>query len=220
MLLTVAENAKEVERLRKIFVAMRYFTYCATFDNMVEVAEKHPLTDLVIEAEAITARLEKSIAKIQALYPEIHLFLLSDDKNHSLTVTIQLPFHISSDEVLFQILYYGKDTQNSVEGFHENLLVKGMLFNTYMHEIRVYGWIVDFSANDAFLLRYLAEIYPRRADIDELASLCFGYDKKVSESAVKSRISRINTRATLSLPPLSRPVVTHKRKEGGYQIDF
>lgn len=220
MLLTVAMSAREVERLKKIFVSMRYFTYAATFENMVECAQKYPISDLVIEAEAVTEHLSENVAKIQALYPDIHIFLLSDDKNHSMPVTIQLPFDITSDEVLFQILYFGKPTPNSVEDFHENLLVKGMLFNTYVHEIRVYGWIVDFSASDAFLLRYLAEIYPRRATIDELATLCFGYKEKVSDSTVKSRISRINRRAINSLAPLCRPIITYKKKEGGYQIDF
>lgn len=220
MLLTVAATSQKVEQLRKIFAHMRYFTYCATFDNMVDTAEKYAISDLVLEAEKVTEHLVEDVAKIKMLYPEIHLFLLSDDKEHSLCVTRQLPLDISSNEVLFQILYYGKPTPNSVIDFHENLLVKGMLFNTYVHEIRIYGWIIKFSANDAFLLRYLAEIYPRRASKGELLSLCFEYGKKASFSALNARISRINKRAVASLPPLSRPVVTYKAKEGGYQIDF
>ena len=215
MLLTVADTPEEVETVRKMFVYMRYFTYCATTANMLEAARKYPLSDLLIVTEAVNDDLIADVAQIRVLYPEINVFLVSDNMAHSLEVRRQLSTDISSEEILFEILYYSKPSPNSVDDFHENLIVKGLLFNTYIH-----GWIGKFSDNDAFLLRYLAEIYPRRASMDELCSLCFGFGKKASVGALKARISRINQRAMHSLPPLSRPIVTFKAKEGGYQIDF
>ena len=220
MLLSVAKTANEVEHVRKCFVSLGYFTYCATFEEMVKTAEKFPLTDLVIVTRTVEESLKDRVESICALYPNINLFLLSDDYDHGLTVRRQMPYDMDAYEVLFQILYYSKPSPNSTEEFHENLLVKGMLFNSYRGCIHLYGWLVPFHQSEVFLLRYLGEIYPRRADNDELAELCFGYGKKATSNAVKSRISRINKHAIELVPALHRPIVTYKKNEGGYQIDF
>ena len=220
MLLTVGETENDVCALRKEFVSLGYFTYSATVDEAASLARKYPLTDLVIRAHSITGEIVATVDAIRSLYPSIHLFLLSDDKDHALDPRRQMPYDMDAYEVLFQILYYGEPSPNSVEDFRENLLIGGMLFNTYKAEVLIYGWRVPFPKSDVFLLRYLGEIYPRRATREELAELCFDYGKRASLAAVKTRISRLNARATELFPPLSRPVITYKKDEGGYQIDF
>ncbi len=220
MLLSVAETAAEVVSLRAEFVRLGFFTYSATFEDMVALAQKYPLTDLIVRAVKVTELLKQRVEHIVSLYPELNVFLLSDNTSHTLSARRQLPFKTDAYEMLFQIMYYGKPSPNSAPAFYENLMVKGMLFNTYRSHIRIYGWLIPFSQSDVFLLRYLAEIYPRRASCEELAALCFSYGQGASESAVRSRISRINAKASEHLPALTRPVVTYKRNQGGYQIDF
>ncbi len=220
MLLSVAQTIEEVVALRKCFTGLGYFTYSATFKEMAEIAKKYPLTDLMIRAVTVTEELKRSVEHIVCLYPDINVFLLSDDSSHTLKVRRQLPLDADAYDMLFQILYYSEPTTNSALEFHENLIVKGMLFNTYRSHIRIYGWLIPFSQSEVFLLRYLGEIYPRRATIEELSSLCFSYGETASEGAVRTRISRINAKAKEHLPALCRSVVTYKKDKGGYQIDF
>ena len=78
------------------------------------------------------------------------------------------------------------------------------------------GQKAPFTPEEVFLLRYLAEIYPRCADVRELAALCFTYGKKTPRSTVASRISRINKKAERII---SVPILAKKPGEG-YGFDF
>lgn len=220
MLLTVADTPYKVEQLRKTFAQLRYFTYCATKETMLSCAKRYAPHAICLKTDEITERLKKDLEEIKSAFPSLAVILITDCVGHSLPADILLPKDAPVTHIFFHVLYYMPAKAYSSPLLRQNLLIKGMLFNTYMCHVRIYGWVIRFTGEDVFLLRYLAEIYPRRASIDELAELCFAYGKKASTATVRSRISRINQRAVNSLKALTRPVVTYKASDGGYQIDF
>ena len=220
MLLTVSDTPNEVEKMRKMFAHLRYFTYCALTEDMLASVSRYPLHAICLKTECITEKLRSDVKEIRHRYPDITILLVSDTQDHALPVDMHLNADTPPYHIFFHVLYYLPPSRNSASNMKENLVVKGLLFNSYRNHVRLYGWVASFTGEEVFLLRYLAEIYPRRASVEELASLCFGFGKTAKVSSVFSRISRINKVARMTVKSLSRPIVTYQASLGGYQIDF
>jgi len=218
MLLTVADSAEEVEYMRRRMAKLHYFTYCATTDKLIDaVTEYHPHV-LALKPSHITEKLKADISVLHEKFPALAILLLSDEKDHGIAVTKQSPANTPFHHLVFDAMYYAPPSPNATPLFSNNLIVHGLLFNIYRKEIRIFSWrIRTLSDNEVYLLRYLAEHFPRRIPAQELAKECFGFGKTVSEKTVSSRIASINKKTSAIVK--NRPIVTCIRGEG-YQIDF
>ena len=98
-----------------------------------------------------------------------------------------------------------------------DMILHGLHMDLKRRMVYIFGLPIPVTHNEAFLLRYLCEIHPRRATAAELGRLCFGYGVRAKRSTVASRISRINAKAASIT--MGRPIIKCVTDKG-YQIDF
>ncbi len=217
MLLSVADTPEAIERTRKMFMRYYCFTYCAVKEDMLAAAEKYKPSAVLLRVEKMTEELVRDAKRLYEILPDVKFVIVSDDKSHDLPCAIQVKARTCALHIVFHTRYYMPRTAASGI-MKENHMISGLYFNTYFSQIRLFGYInYDYTLNDGFLLRFLAEQYPRRVSAEEIAECCFGYGKKPKLSAVTKRISRINQRSMHWYN--SHDVIKYFEGEG-YQIDF
>lgn len=216
MLLTVADTAEEVEKLRVIFSKSHYFTYLTTTDKLLSAAKRYKPNVILIETDNITDSLRESVEKTRELLPYTYFITISSEDTSSLLPVLTYPKGVYSGTVLSQIVICMPRHPCSSDP-RENMIVHGLHMDLHSRTVSLYGEPFSVTHNEACLLRYLCEIYPRRADAAELGRLCFGFGVKAKRSTVASRISRINAKAASFLN--GRPIITCVTDKG-YQIDF
>ncbi len=220
MLLTVSDTVENVEFLRYKFSCLHFFTYCTLAQDMLDAARLHLPDTIFIKMNVLTDKVKEDLLEIRKIIPKLTVILLYDGElSPDWPVDLHLEESTPIFHIVFHTIYYAPVSPNGTEMLEANLLVHGMLFNVFYQRIYIYGDNVRFSTAEAFLLRYLAEIFPRRADVRELAAYCFPFGTRVSNENVYTLISRINARVARAHPEMGRPVITHKHDEG-YQIDF
>lgn len=215
MLLAVAPTANEAEQLRRKYAKLHCFVRCASYRNLVRSAEEYAPDVILLEVNEMTDLLVQKIQKIRQSLPDIALITLSDIDVSPLAPDLSYSHHVHNKTLLFQLLYFRHPSANDsiLKG---GLIVSGLLLSPLDRAVFLCGHKIDFTPEEVFLLRYLAEIHPRRADVEELGKCCFTYGKKTPRSSVVARISRINKKAK---ELIGVPVLTHRREEG-YGIDF
>jgi DNA-binding response OmpR family regulator len=216
MLLTVADTAEELEKLRVIFSKSHYFTYCSTTDKLLSAAKRYKPHVILIETNNITDTLRENATKVRDLLPYTYFITISNEDTSSLLPVLTYPQGVYSGTVLSQIVIC-VPRHPCASDPRENMIVHGLHMDLRERTVSLYGLPLAVTHNEAFLLRYLCEIYPRRADATELAKLCFGFGVKAKRSTVASRISRINAKAAALLG--GRSIITCITDKG-YQIDF
>ena len=218
MVLAIAPTTAEAEKLRRTFAKMHSFAFCATYDNMVRAADKYDPNGLLVFVPEISDVLVKKLKRICESHPDIGIVLFSDLPKESLAVLPHnacFPLHSREKTLQYQALYFSFPSPQS-SAFHSSYIISGLLMVPLDRKVFLCGEKVAFSPEEVFLLRYLAEIHPRRASVQELGAVCFTYGKKTPRSTVAARISRINNKAKHII---STPILTYKQSEG-YGIDF
>ena len=215
MLLAVTPTVEETEKLRHTYAKLHCFVYCATYRNMVRASETYKPDVILLLVHEVTELLQKKIQKIREILPDIALITLSDIDVTSLAPDLCYSLRVQKRVLQFQALYFRYPTENDAP-MQNALIVSGLFMHPYTRKIFLCGQWAHFSAEEAFLLRYLALVHPRRVDVEELAKLCFTYGKKTSRSTVAARVSRINKEARRLIYV---PILTYRRGEG-YGIEF
>lgn len=216
MLLTVTDTAEELEKLRLMFSKSHYFTYCATKDKILPAAKRYKPDVILLETEEIDDALVHEMEKVREILPNTYLLTVSSKDTEALMPLFSYPKGVYSSTVLQQIVICEPRHRCSSEP-RENMILHGLHMDLHTGGEYLYGRHLGLTHNEAFLLRYLFEIYPRHATAAELGRLCFGVGVRACRSTVASRISRINAKAA-SLPP-HRPIITCVTDKG-YQIKF
>lgn len=215
MVLAIAPTTEETEKFRRTFAKLHCFVYCASYDNMVRVAEKYKPDGLIIQVPEMTDILKKKLKRIRTILPDIAVVVLSDTDVSELSPDLKYSMRTQKRTLQFQALYFIE--QKSYKSYYwGSYIISGLFLSPFHHLVYLAGQLAHFTPEEVFLLRYLAEIYPRRASVGELGALCFTYGKKTPRATVASRISRINKKAE-SL--IFEPILTFKPEEG-YGIDF
>lgn len=216
MLLTVADTAEELEKLRLMLSKSHYFTYLATKDKLFSAAKRYKPSVILLETDVVDETLLSDMEKVREVLPNMLLLTVSNANTEALMPVFSYPKGVYSSTVLGQaVLCMPRHVCSSVP--KENMILHGLHMDLAAGEEYLYGLPLHLTHNEAFLLRYLFEIYPKRATAAELGRLCFGVGVRARRSTVASRISRINAKA-MSLP-LRRPIITCKTNEG-YTIEF
>ncbi len=215
MLLTVSDNKPALEKLYRIFCKSHYFSYFATCDRLLAVAKRYKPQVILIETDTINDALITDIEKIRTLLPNVFLITLSNEDTSPLSPVFSFRKGAYSGTVLRSIASC-MPLHPSASSPRENMIVHGLHMDLHSLKISLYGEVAPFSNGEAFFLRYLCEIYPRRAPVMDLGKHCFGPYNKAPRTTVASRISRINAKATAVL---GFPIITYIRNVG-YQIDF
>ena len=218
MVLIVTPSVAETEELRRKLAKLHCFVYCAMYSNMVRVAEKYLPTAVMIKVSEKSDLLDKKMKRIRSFLPDIAVITISDssDAISELRPDLKLSPLVHDKTLQYQALYFTPQLPQSA-AFWGSYIISGLLLNpTDDCKVFLGGTRVHFSPEEVFLLRYLAEIHPRRAEISELAALCFTYGKKTPRSTVASRISRINKKAK---DIISVPII-QKNADEGYGFDF
>lgn len=216
MLLTVTDDAASLERLRLMFSKSHYFTYCATTDKIFAAAKRYKPNVILLETDDINEKLLSDMKMIHAMLPNTFLLTVSNADTSSLEPLFSYPKGVYSGTVLRQIVIC-MPRHACASDPRENMILHGLHMDLHTRKVSLYGMELPLTHNEAFLLRYLCEIYPKRATAAELGMLCFGVGVRAKRSSVASRISRINAKATAILP--GRPIITCVTDKG-YQIDF
>lgn len=216
MLLTVADDKEKLEKLRLIFSKSHYFTYCATIDKLYAAAKRYRPEVVLIETERFDEALKQEIMRVYDLPPCNYVILVTNADIPPDFPVIPHPMGVHSGTVLEQIVICRLRHPCASEP-RENMIVHGLHMDLYHRQVSLYGLPMPVTHNEAYLLRYLCEIHPRRATAAELGRLCFGVGVKAKRSTVASRISRINAKAAAILD--GRTIITCVTDKG-YQIDF
>ncbi len=216
MLLTVADTAEELEKLRVIFSKSHYFTYCATIDKLYAAVKRYRPEVVLIETSRFDDALEREIMQVYDIPPCCYVILVTNADFPPDLPVLSHPMGVHSGTVLREIVL-GRPRHPCASDPRENMIVHGLHMDLHSRTVSLYGLPLPVTHNEAFLLRYLCEIYPRRAKATELGRLCFGVGVRAKRSTVASRISRINAKAAAILD--GRPIITCVTDKG-YQIDF
>ena len=215
MVLAIAPTTEETEKFRRTFAKLHCFVYCASYANMVRVAEKYKPNALIIQVPEVTDLIKKKLGRIRTLLPDIGVIILSDTDVSELEPDLKYSLRAQKRTIQSQALYFTEE--KPYKSYHwGSYIISGLVMIPFYQTIYLGGELAHFTPEEVFLLRYLAEIYPRRASVQELGALCFTYGKKTPRATVASRISRINKKAE-SL--IFEPIITFKSEEG-YGIDF
>lgn len=221
MILTVADTAEKLERIRRAFADLHFFTYCALTEEMTDALREYKPTILYIDKSEYSVSFCETLALIAAQNPKIVIICVCDPSEQgesNLPSVIRLPHLRSYRSLVLSVAYYAPESANASPLCKQNCIVHGLLFSAEPKDIRLCGKrLTTLTPSEAYLLRYLAEIHPRRARSEELARLCYGYGKCVSSAAVAATVKRINQKASPILR--FRPLITFQKEEG-FQIDF
>lgn len=216
MLLTVADTPEELEKLRLMFSKSHYFTYLSTKDKLYSAAKRYKPNVILLKTDEITDTLISDMEKVRKILPNMLLLTVSNADTEALTPVFSYPKGVYSSTVLQQVVICEPRHRCSSLP-RENMILHGLHMDLYTGEEYLYGLPLHLTHNEAFLLRYLFEIYPKRATAAELGRLCFGVGVRAGRSTVASRISRINAKAAAL--PLHTPIITCVAKEG-YKLEF
>lgn len=217
MILIVTPTAEETEELRRTFAKLHCFVFCATYANMVRAAEKYKPNAILLKVPEQNDLLVKKMRKIRTFLPQIAVIALADSKEDivGLYPDLKYSLRVQNRTLQYQALYFTHPVPHDA-AFWGSYIIAGLLFVPTDRKVFLCGKRVQFSPEEVFLLRYLAEIYPRRADVGELGEVCFTYGKRTPRSTVASRISRINKKAASII---SVPIIS-KNTDEGYGFDF
>ena len=215
MLLAIAPTVEEAEKLRHTYAKLHCFVYCATYKNMVRASETYKPDVILLLVHEVSDLLCRKVEKIREILPQIAVITLSRVDVTSLSPDLSYSLNVQKRVLQFQALYFRYPTPNDAP-MQNSLIVSGLFMHPYTRKIFLCGQCAHFSSEEAFLLRYLALIHPRRADVEELGKFCFTYGKKTSRSTVAARISRINKEAKRVIYV---PILTYRHGEG-YGIEF
>ncbi len=215
MLLAAAPTAQQTERLRRTYAKLHCFVHCASYKNLVRSAEEYSPDVILLEVDEVTDLLVEKIKKIRLILPNVALITLANVDVSRLAPDLSYSLRPHHNTLLFQALYFSHPSPNAsiLKG---GLIVSGLLLSPLDRLVFLSGHKINFTPEEVFLLRYLAEIHPRRADARELGKFCFTYGRKIPRSTVVARISRINKKAK---ERIGVPILTQKPGEG-YGIDF
>ena len=216
MLLTVADTPEELEKLRLMFSKSHYFTYCATKDKMFSAAKRYKPNVILLETDEIDEGLVSEMERIREMLPRMLLLTVSNADTEALIPVFSYPKGVYSSTVLQQVVIC-EPLHRCSSLPRENMILHGLHMDLYAGEEYLYGLPLHLTHNEAFLLRYLFEIYPKRATAAELGRLCFGVGVRAGRSTVASRISRINAKAAAL--PLQKPIISCVTNEG-YKLEF
>ena len=215
MLLVVARDGCEAESLRRTFAKLHLFAYFATYQNFLHSAEKYSPSAIVLSVDEVTDALVEKVKRMRSALSDVPLLTLSDADVSALSPDIRCSTRVHAKTLLYQAVYFSLPTPYA-SAFSGSIMISGLLLHPYDHAVYLAGQAAAFTPEEVFLLRYLAEIHPRRASLSEIAHLCFPYGKRPSRSSIASRVSRINREARRLI---SVPILTYRRGEG-YGIDF
>ena len=215
MILIVAPTNEETEALRRVFVKLGVFVYSTAYSGFIHSAEKYAPSLIVLKVNEVTDRLAQKVKEVRALLGDVTLLTLSDADVSLLLPDLSYSTRVHKRTLLYQALYFSANTATA-SAFVGSRIVSGLFLHPYEGEVYLCGQKPRFTPEEVYLLRYLAEIHPRRAAWTELARHCFPYGKRTSRSSVASRISRINKEARRLI---FVPILTDRRGEG-YGIDF
>lgn len=215
MLLAVAPNAEEAEKLRRTYAKGYCFVYLATYRNFVNSAKEYRPDVILLALDKVTPLLEKKVADIREFLPDVKLVTLGGENVDALAPDFCLKKNAHPFSLVFQAHFHSPDSPNAAL-LRENRIVGGLLLCTYQRTAFLYGDEIRFSPEEIFLLYYLSEIHPKRADVHELGRHCFAYGSHPPRATVASRISRINKRTK---ERLGRPIIKYFPDEG-YGFSF
>lgn len=210
MLLAVAANAQEVEKLRRTYAKGYCFVYLATYRNFVNSAKEYRPDVILLMLDKVTPLLLKKMEDIRKFLPDVSLVTMSNEDTTALAPDHCLKNNPHSLTLVFQAHFYSPDSPNA-SVLRENRIVGGLLLCTYLRMAFLYGKEIHFSPEEIFLLYYLSEIHPRRAEIEEIGRHCFAYGSRPTRASVASRISRINKRAK---EHSGLPIINHLPDQG------
>lgn len=210
MVLAVAPNDEETEALRRLYAKSHLFVYCATYRNFVNSAEKYAPNMILLKVHEVTDSLVKKVRRIRELLPSVSLITLSDADTSALSPDVTCSARAHRKTLVFQAVYF-LSASPYASVFSGSRMIGGLLLHPYERAIYLHGQAFYATPEEAFLLRYLAEIHPRRADWRELGRHCFTYGRATPRSSVASRISRINREAVRCI---SLPLITYRAGEG------
>ena len=214
MLLAVAPTTEEIEKLRHTYATLHCFVYTATYKNMVRAAETYKPDVILLKVHEVTDLLLKKMQRIRKILPDIAVITLSNTDVSALAPDLKYSLKVQKKTLLFQGLYFNLPTPKD-SYFMGSYIIEGLLMVPFGKKIFLGGQLVRFTPEESFLLRYLATIHPRRANADELGTVCFSYGKKAPRTTVASCISRINQKAENAI---FVPIISHR--EEGYGIEF
>lgn len=210
MVLAVTPSNEETEALRRFYAKSQLFVYCATYRNFVNSAEKYTPNMIVLKVDAVTDTLKEKVKRVREALPHVSLITLSDSDTSALSPDFAYSTRIHAQTLFFQTVYF-LEASPYASVFTGSRMINGLLLHPYDKAIFLYGQPFHATPEEAYLLRYLAEIHPRRADWQELGRHCFTYGKSTKRSTVASRISRINREARRCI---SLPLITFHAGEG------
>lgn len=216
MLLAVTPTPEETEELRRTYAKLHCFVYTATYKNFVRAAETYRPTVILLKVTGeVSDLLVKKVQKVREIIPDIALITLSDTDVSALLPDLKYSLKVQKRTLQFQGFYFiapsPKDTL-----YMGSYIISGLLMVPFDNKIFLCGNKINFTPEEIFLLRYLANIHPRRADAEELGTVCFSYGKTAPRTTVASCISRMNKKAERII---SVPIITHRAEEG-YGIEF
>lgn len=216
MLMIVTPTAEKTEALRRTFAKLHTFVYSATYDNFVSCAEKYRPDAIFITVYEVTEILRRKVEKVRELLPLVAILTLSNTDVSGLAPHLSFSLNVHKQTLKFEGNYFSPKAQYDMYITQGSRTVLGLWFSPYLTSVFLYGFLMPFTSEEVFLLRFLAERYPARVSVEEIARHCFTYGKKTPRASVASRISRINKKAEARI---FVPIITHRRGEG-YGIDF
>lgn len=215
MLLIVTPTAEETEAWRHTFAKLHTFVYSATYHNFVTSAENFSPDAIFLIVHEVTDTLLNKLERVRMILPEISLITVSECDVAALSPSLTYSPHVQKFTLKFQAHYFAKKhAYGSV--LPGSRMISGLLLVPFDEYVFLRGRPANFTAEEVFLLRCLAEHHPRRMTEEELGKYCFTYGKKTPRTTVAARISRINKEASRII---ASPIITHKTGEG-YGIDF
>ena len=106
MLLVVTPTAEETEEMRRTFAKLHCFVFCATYGNMIRVAEKYKPEAILIKVPEVTDLLKKKLKHIRTASPNIAVIVLSNTNVDALAPDLKYSLRVQKRTLQFQALYF------------------------------------------------------------------------------------------------------------------
>lgn len=219
MLLTMTDTPLRAELMRKIFVKLQIFSYLSLPETLTEDVHTYDPKLIIIHTSNFTDELTDAIAALQDEYPDMRWILMTNCEPNDIPCRLVFQITLRQNARMNTILFFYLKLMPMVPNtalVPGKVIAKGLYLNPYFRTVMIYGYKMHFSPTEIYIMRYLVEIFPRRATAEEIGKHCFAFRYNPPRSTVAAQISGINKHAGAFL---HRKLITCVTKEG-YTIDF
>ncbi len=205
MILTAAPDEKTILRMQKLLYSYPLLSHFSTTDRLYEAVYEYRPTLLILCTDEFNDALLEDVARVHRRLPLLHIVTLTNRPVEEVPTAlsalgIALPLSSRRRVILYFLFKHAPKAHNS-SADSLSMIAKGLYMDPFSKIISIYGLdIHTFSAKEALILRFIAERYPLRPSLDEIAEACAPYGKRMSRKTLLKHIDSINACVSAFFP--------------------